>query len=134
ALQNELAESWTDQYEAFLDDVVEIKFNAGYTPEAHEHFRLNDYDLPDWLSEDSQSAGDLDAIVNDDDLLYATRGLAAFARDDGAEVILFQNFNRSHVIRPGRFLFLQSDTYETLERPGLTLDSKLSAVYLHADQ
>ena len=43
--------------------------------------------------------------------------------------MLFQNFSRSHVIRPGRFLFLQHDTYETTNRPGLTLDGKLSAVY-----
>jgi len=34
ALQNELAESWTAQYEVFLRDVHEIDFNAGYTPEA----------------------------------------------------------------------------------------------------
>lgn len=135
ALQDELAESWTTQYEAFVNNVDEIDFNAGYQPEAHERFRLNNYQLPDWLSEEnSQSAGDLDAITNDDALLDATTGLAAFARDDdGAEVILFQNFSRSHIIRPGRFLFLQNNTYETTERPGLTLDNKLSAVYLQAD-
>lgn len=132
ALQRDLAESWTAQYEAFLDEVREIDFNAGYTPEAHERFRLSDYQPPDWLSkEDSQSAGALDAITNDDALLEATRGLVAFARnDDGAEVVLFQKFSRSHVIRPGRFLFLQNNTYETTQRAGLTLDNKLSAVFL----
>ncbi|HYD48923.1 MAG TPA: hypothetical protein VEB21_11275 [Terriglobales bacterium] len=96
---------------------------------------MSGYELPDWLSkEDSQSAGDLDEITNDDVLLDSTRGLAAFARDDGEEVILFQNFSRSHIIRPGRFLFLQNNMYKTTERPGLTLDDKLSAVYRHADQ
>lgn len=136
ALQDQLAGSWTTQYEAFIDNVDEIDFNAGYTPEAHERFRLSNYQPPDWLSEeDSRSAGDLDAITNDDALLDATRGLVAFARDDdGAEVVLFQNFSRSHVIRPGRFLFLQNNTYETTERPGLTLDTKLSAVYHPAGQ
>jgi hypothetical protein len=135
ALQNELAASWTAQYDAFVKNVDEIDFNAGYTPEAHERFRLSDYDPPAWLSEeDSQSAGDLDMITNNDALLDATRGLVAFARDDGAEVVLFQNFSRSHVIRPGRFLFLQNNTYETTRRPGLTLDTKLSAVYHPADQ
>lgn len=136
ALQDQLSESWTTQYEAFINNVDEIDFNAGYTPEAHERFRLSDYQPPDWLSEeDSRSAGDLDAITNDDALLDATRGLVAFARDDdGAEVVLLQNFSRSHVIRPGRFLFLQNNTYETTERPGLTLDTKLSAVYHPAGQ
>jgi len=135
ALQDELAESWAAQYRTFTNDVDEIDFNAGYMPEAHERFRLSDYQPPDWLSgEDSRSAGDLDPITNDDALLDATKGLAAFARENGEEVILFQNFNRSHVIRPGHFLFLKNNTYETTVRPGLTLDTKLSAVYLHVDR
>lgn len=136
ALQDQLAESWTAQYEAFAGNVDEIVFNAGYTPEAHERFRVSNYELPEWLRrEGSQSAGDLDVITNDDALLDSTRGLVAFARDgNGSEVVLFQKFSRSHVIRPGRFLFLQNGTYETTGRPGLTLDTKLSAVYLQANQ
>lgn len=134
-LQDELATSWDAQYEAFVDDVDEIEFNAGYQPEAHERFILSDFALPDWLAtENSQSVADLDAITDDDALLDTTKGLAAFARKDGAEIILFQNFSRSHVIRPGRFLFLQNNTYESPQRPGLTLDNKLSAVYRPDDQ
>lgn len=135
ALQDTLAASWQEQYDAFLEGVDEIDFNAGYLPEEHERFRLKDYALPDWLAEeDSQSVPALDAITNDDALLEATKAIVAFARnDDDEEVILFQNFSRSHVIRPGRFLFLQNNTYETTHRAGLTLDSKLSAVYMPAD-
>ena len=55
----------------------------------------------------------------------------AFSRNkDDEELVLFQHFSRSHVIRPGRFLFLQNNTYKTTQRAGLTLDSKLSAVYV----
>ena len=135
ALQDTLAQTWQEQYDAFVEDAQEIDFNAGYQAEAHERFRLPDYELPDWLAgEDSHTAADLDAITNDDGLLDATKGVAAFARnDEDEELILFQNFSRSHVIRPGRFLFLQNNTYETTERPGLTLDGKLSAVFLPAD-
>lgn len=135
ALQDELAASWDAQYEAFVDDVDEIEFNPGYQPEAHERFILTDFELPDWLAtEDSQSVADFDAITDDDALLDMTKGIAAFARQDGTEIILFQNFSRSHVIRPGRFLFLQNNTYESTGRPGLTLDQKLSAVYRPGDQ
>jgi hypothetical protein len=136
ALQDTLAQAWQDHYQAFVEGIQEIEFNAGYMPEAHERFRLQDFELPDCLREEnSQSAADLDAITNDDHLLDATKGIVAFARDrDGSEVILFQNFSQSHVIRPGRFLFLQNNTYETTERPGLTLDNKLSAVYVPADR
>jgi hypothetical protein len=131
-LQNMLAASWQEQYDAFVAGMEEIDFNGGYQPEEHERFRLQDYELPAWLAgEDSQSVPALDAITNDDALLDATKGIVAFARnDDGEELMLFQNFSRSHVIRPGRFLFLQNNTYETTQRAGLTLDSKLSAVYL----
>ena len=134
-LQDELATTWTEQYDAFMATEDEIDFDAGYQPEEDERFRLSNYDLPDWLSEeDSQSVLALSAITNDDALLDAAKAIVAFARNDnGEELILFQNFNRSHVIRPGRFLFLQNNTYETTQRAGLTLDSKLSAVYTPTD-
>ena len=62
--------------------------------------------------------------------MEAVKGIVAFAQDGkGRELMLFQNFNRSHVIHPGRFLFLRHDTYETAELPGLTLDGHLSAVF-----
>lgn len=131
-LQDTLSESWLAQYEAFVDEIDEIDFNAGYQPEAHERFRLENYELPQFLAgENRQSVPDLDAISMDDALLDSAKGLVAFVRtEDGQEFLLFQNFSRSHVIQPGRFLFLQNDTYETATRAGLTLDQKLSAVYI----
>lgn len=131
-LQDALAESWQEQYEAFFDDVQEISFNAGYQPEEHECFCLTDFDLPDCMTDEtSESVADLDAIGKDEDALDAIRGIVAFARDNqGEDVVLFQNFSRSHVIRPKTFLLLRNNTYETSHEPGLRLDQKLSAVYL----
>ena len=135
ALQNTLAENWQVQYEAFVADIQEIDFTAGYNPEEHERFRLEEYELPDWLhDESSQTVPDLDPISQYEDLMNSIKGIVAFARqDDGEELILFQNFSRSHVIRPGHFIFLKNDTYQSVQRPGLTLDGKLSALYLSAD-
>ena len=45
-LQDDLAESWQEQYEAFFDEIQEIDFNAGYQPEEHERFCLTDFELP----------------------------------------------------------------------------------------
>lgn len=131
-LQDVLAESWQEQYEAFFDDIQEIGFNAGYQPEEHERFCLTDFDLPDCMVEEtSKSVADLDAIGTDEEALDAVRGIVAFACDDqGEEVVLFQNFSRSHVIRPKTFLLLRNNTYVTSQEPGLRLDQKLSAVYL----
>lgn len=135
-LQGTLAESWDTQYESFVNNIQEIDFDAGYNPEEHERFRLDAYELPAWLlNENSQTVATLDSISQHEDIIDSIKGIVAFARNDqGEELILFQNFSRSHVIRPGQFLFLQNDTYETAQRPGLTLDGKLSAVYLRIEQ
>jgi len=134
SLQQTLAETWQAQLDAFTENGQEIDFNPGYQPEEHERFCLENFELPGWIgNETSQSADDLDPITANENLLESIKGIVAFARDQGAEVVLFQNFSRSHVIEPGRSLFLRNDTYETTEHPGLTLETKLSAVYLRAD-
>lgn len=134
-LQQTLAQTWQAQYDSFTENTQEIDFNAGYQPEQHERFRLPDFALPDWFAnETSQTIPNLDPINNNEALVNSIKGIVAFARDeDGNEVMLFQNFSRSHVIEPGRFLLLRNDTYETAQRPGLTLDGKLSAVFVSAD-
>ena len=136
ALQERLAGSWKTQYDRFVEEVQEIYFNPGYQPEGHECFCIENYTLPDWLEkEDSRTVPELDAISSDEALIDSIKGIVAFARDDrNEEVMLFQNFSHSHVIRPGRFLFIMhSNTYETTQGPGLTLGVKLSAVYLPSE-
>lgn len=134
-LQDTLAENWQAQFLDFMNEVEEIPFDAGYNPEAHERFGLDEYELPDWLAEEtSQTVQNLDAINEREDVLGAIKGVVAFALSDDREVMLFQNFSKSHVIRPGGFLFLQGNTYETADRPGLTLGTKLAAVFLVEEQ
>ena len=136
ALQQKLATTWEAQLDTFLDEAQEIAFDAGYQPEEHERFALHDFGPPEWLAgETSATIGDLDPINQDEAFIASIKGIAGFARDEnGNELVLFQNFSRSHVIRPGTFLLLRNGTYETTERPGLTLDTKLAAVFLAAEQ
>lgn len=135
-LQQTLATTWQAQLDAFLDEAQEVVFDAGYQPEEHERFALHDFEPPEWLAEEtSASIGDLDSIAQDEAFIASIKGIAGFARDEnGNELILFQNFSRSHVIRPGTFLLLRNGTYETTQRPGLTLDSKLAAVFLSSER
>ena len=135
-LQNRLAQSWYEQYRHFTDNTHEIPFDPGYTPEANEQFCLEDYELPGWLADEtSLTTSELAPLTNDEATFDAICGVAAFARlENDEELILFQNSNRSHVIRPGRLLLMERDTYETTANPGLTLDIKLSAVYHAAEQ
>ncbi|MHB1142838.1 MAG: Kiwa anti-phage protein KwaB-like domain-containing protein [Sulfuricaulis sp.] len=131
ALQDSLAEIWGQQLHNFTDGIEEIDFNAGYQPEIHERFRLSEFELPAPLNGvDSTNTEHHEPISQHEDAMGSIKAIVAFCRDGrGKELVLFQNFTRSHVIQPGRFLFFQNNTYESIQRPGFSLDSKLSAVY-----
>ena len=135
-LQQALAESWELQYLRFVDGIEEIDFDAGYRLEADERFRLPNYELPSWLAgENSQTIENLESIVNNDEFIESITGAVAMARSAlGVEVVLFQNFTRSKVIKPGRFLLFDGSTYKSTERRGLTLDEELSAFYHPEDR
>ena len=131
-LQERLALQWEEQRQAFFVDIGEIQFDAGYQPEARERFCLTDYELPSWLEDqDSYSIHGLDSIADHEDALDRIKGLVAFAFDeDENELMLFQNFTRGRTIQPGRFLFLRNGIFRTPKTTSLSLDSRLSAVYL----
>lgn len=134
-LQKTLAAAWLSQYDAFCMGTQEIKFNAGYQPSSHECFVLKGFDAPEWIAkETSLTIGNLDAINDNETLVTSVKGLIAFARGkDDKELVLFQNFSRSHIIRPGHSLFFRDNNYETTQRPGLTLEDRLSAVFLSTE-
>ena len=136
SLQAGIAESWGIQYDDFAAGIERVEFNPGYQPEAHERFQLLDYEPPAWLTnQHSSTIEHLDPITSDDRVVERIAGTVAMARDDdGNEVMLFQNFTRAKIIRPGHFLFLDGNTYTTVQRPGLTLDRKLSAVYQSSER
>jgi|CXWL01.1.fsa_nt_gi hypothetical protein len=130
-LQNSLAASWQQQYEAFTADMEEIAFDPGYTLEEHERFRVKGYVLPEGLQAGAGGqARNLESINNHENLIGSIKAIIAFARNvHGDELMLAQSFTRSHVIQPGHFLFLQNDTYESPKRTGLSLGSRLAALY-----
>lgn len=131
SLQRDLSSLWHEQYNAFVGRTYEIDYEAGYKPEKHERFVLEDYEPPDWLAnENSRSVRSFDSISDFPHLMNMIKSIVAFVQNEqGEELALFQRFSPSKVIRPGRFLLLESGTYMSPENPGLTLDGKLSAVY-----
>lgn len=129
-LQNGLARDWETQLASLQDGVDEVEFDAGYTPEDGERFCLDGFQPPDWLvNESSQTIQHLNPLHEYEDSIHMIKGLVAFAVKDGDEIVLFQDFNRSHVIRPHRSLFFENNTYKNVDRPGMTLGSKLAAVF-----
>ncbi|MCY4523023.1 MAG: hypothetical protein OXC13_19895 [Caldilineaceae bacterium] len=135
-LQHSLANSWEAQYGNFVDSVEVVDFNAGYNLEGHERFRLNNFEPPEWLAhQSSQTIERLGTINHDEEFLDSIAGIIAIARNAyNNDVMLFQNFKPSKVIRPKRTVLLKGKTYKSAEHPGLTLDEVLSAVYQPAER
>ena len=74
-------------------------------------------------------------ITKSEELLRSICGIVAFTRRvKDEELILFQNFSPSHVIQPGKFLFLNDGVYTTTHKHAITLSGKLSAIYSVADR
>ena len=131
-LQESLAEEWDRQSGDFLFEVDEIDFDAGYQPEPHERFRLRDYRPPPQLAHlDSHSIHELPGLSGAHDVSIGIAGIVGFARNaQGDEVMLFQNFTKSRVVEPGRFLFLEKGVFRSQESAALTLDTHIGALYL----
>jgi len=135
-LQAVLTGQWQDQLDDFLLEAEEIDFDPGYTPEAHERFSLQDFELPDVVgAESSATVRLLDPIHMQGAEPFLIKAILGFARqDDGNEIVLTQSFSKSHIISPGKFLFLDRDHFETSAAPALSLGDQLTAVYYPAQQ
>lgn len=135
SLQGELADEWQRQLQSFIAGVDVISFNPGYSPENHEVFGLSAFAAPDWLKdENSISASSLREIGKSDEALEQVKGMVGFAQFDGHEAVMFQNFSKMHVIRPGNFLFLKGGAYEASNGHALVLERELRAVYFPSEK
>lgn len=134
-LQGQLSNQWSAQYAAFKNDVEEVAFDPGFIADEYHRFKVDDFVIPDWLSpHNSRNINALERLDRHEDRLERVRGIAGFARVNGHEVVLFQNFTRSHIIEPGRFLFIENGTFQSAARRGLTLADRLTAVLYVADR
>lgn len=130
-LQGSLKQSWNQQYEAFIAGSREIPFDLGYTPGEQEVFRIKGYRLPPWLEGGTgNKVRTLEPLNRHADLIDSIKAVIGIARQiGGEELLLAQSFSRSHVIEPGRFLFLDNNTYQTPKHSGITLGTRLAVVY-----
>ena len=113
----------------------ELDFTLGWELERKQLFRLCSRELSDWLA--SQNVNTIPKLNSDNEreLIDFIQGIVGFARDDSNEnVLLFQNFTPSQVIRSNKLMFIQGDRYDELRRPALTLANNLSAVYLPKEE
>lgn len=128
-LQQTLQTEWDRQLHQFCNDIREVPFNAGYKPEDDERFIINEFPLPEALNITRESVNTLDNFRATEESLKQLTALIAFAKNGNREVIMFQRFTRSHIIKPGTFLFMDRDHFEANSTPGLTLSPKPDAIY-----
>lgn len=135
-LQAVLADKWQDQLDDFLLEAQEIDFDPGYTPEAHERFCLEEFELPEVVAaEHSGSVRHLEPIDMHGAEPSQIKAILGFARlEDGSEILLIQSFSKSHIISPGQFLFFTRNNFESSDTPALSLSDQLTAVYYPAQQ
>ena len=131
-LQKKLSEDWESQYNVF-QKYLEVPFTPGYIsiPDQEICFFLEEFDLPSWLHvEDSFTLMSLDEVSDYEKSVGSIMGIAAFVScSENIDRILFQNFTKGKIIKPGRMIFMKNGIYNTLDNDGLWLDNKLSAVY-----
>ena len=136
SLQDHMKDTWNSKYESFIGEYDEVDYMAGYRIKRHQCFRFLNFDLPMWLKQyNSRTAITVDEIGKDPEVYNLIQGTIAFTRNHHEdELMLFQDFSRSKVIGPGRFLHLDGDAFRIAELPGVLLDRHLSAVYSFKDR
>ena len=131
-----LAAEWWRQYETFMQH-EEIPFAPGYELDrGKECFVLCDFELPSWL--EGKHSANIRRTIRDsyhENLASSITGIVAFAQDDkNNELMLFQNFTPSQVLRPDQFIgrSVNDDSFRIMEG-AFSLGSKLTAVYSYRD-
>jgi hypothetical protein len=129
-LQAGLQNSWGTQFSNISNNIREIDFTPGYEVSEDEKFRISNFTLPSALSCGREATARLNSIDGTEESLKKIKALVVYAQDvQNVELILFQRFTKSHIVTPGSFLFIQNGTFETVNKPCLTLGNNIEAVY-----
>ncbi|MBR1369273.1 hypothetical protein RJ53_07110 [Methanocalculus chunghsingensis] len=131
-LQTQLSNSFSEQYKSLCKDSSEIEFDASYKPDSNELFCIHPYELPNMICDmSSHHIPTLDNVSFLGNSYTSVKAIVAFVKDSqNEELVLFQNFYNSYVIKPGRSIIFQSGIYKGVSQPIITLQNKLSAIYI----
>ena len=131
AVRTELDALFAEQAESFLDNKLDrVAFQGTYSVDESEIFKIDDFELDEAI---------VDAITNPDEseeleLAEAPLKLISLFSgeyDEDAEKVTayFQAFTRSRLIRTGWTLLQRGNTFQKLDDPGVTLDTKLVVAF-----
>lgn len=126
ALNNELAQLFTGQQAAMLQDKQPIAFTGSYNVDEGEIFTIEDYPLPPTIA---QAIGNpLTCPVLDlNTETHRIKALFSGSWTAANKIVNFQVFDTGKLLKRGLTLIGSGDTYKKLEEPGLMLQDKLTA-------
>jgi hypothetical protein len=133
-LQATFSKTWSDMQGDFLNGKKEIEFDAGYSPEQYERFVIDKFTLPVWFDGvTSRNISQEPSLLNASDKISEIKAIVGFANDGKHEIMLFQSFGPSHVIKPKRSLLISGKTFESNDDIGLSLGDKITATFTAND-
>ena len=131
-LAKDLTRLFEDQAAEFLGPEVErVSFDPRFKADDDHIFEIKGFSLPEAIEEAAKSPDGVDPFLLSTSEPVNLRAVFATSYDpaSGAITVLIQRSNRARVLKAGWSLFVSGDTFRKLDEPGLTLDSKLVAVF-----
>jgi len=124
--QQELGGFFSEQLQGFIADKQHIVFTGSYNVDAGEIFQIEDYPLPDAIS-NALSNPLNNPILNLSTETHRIKALFTGKWTDREQQVSFQVFDTGKLLSKGWTLIGSNDTYKKLEEPGLVLQDKLTA-------
>lgn len=129
SLQEEMTKLFKDQEDAFFADrLKEMTFSPSHTPDESEVAFIADFPLPEAIVNALKNPLEQETFKLEVKALPKIKGI--FCGNDGSQTVRFQVFERRQYLDSSGFsLLLSKGTFKRFTDPGLTLDTKLAAVY-----
>lgn len=126
--QQELGTFFSKQQQDFIADKQTIAFTGSYNVDLGEIFQIEDYPLPDVISNSLRNPLN-NPVLNLNTETHRIKALFTGNWTDQEQKVSFQVFDTSKLLSKGWTLIGSGDTYKKLEEPGLVLQEKLTAHY-----
>lgn len=132
ALQQSLKTLFEEQQSGFIPQGVDtIPFDPSYNVDQSEVFTIANFSLPQSYIDAVRTPRSISQLEMTAESPPRIKSIFAgtYEPSNGSVTLLFQAFNRSRLLVTGFTILHQGNTFQRLTDPGLTLDTKLVAVF-----
>ena len=128
-LQSEVTDMFLEQERDFYRDCVTREFNQDWKLESNEIAELPVPDSIDVFQRITSSLPtNMDPLEGEDIVQNEVRALAMLATTYNPNRILVQRFDKSQVLQPGRFLFLERGVFSRIDSASLRIGDNLTCI------